>query len=302
MTQANINRGSFAGTRKIPFFKSRQGYQVVHDIIVYSLLVLLCAIFVFPFYWMVLSSLKNNLDIFLWPPKWLPIPPVWDNYPRALGDPILPFFPTFFLNTLRIVVLVLIGRMVSCVLVAYAFARLQAKGKDILFAVLLATMMIPSTVLLFPKYILFNYMGWVNTILPLVVPSFFGEAYAIFLMRQFFSSIPREIEEAARMDGCNTLQIITRIIVPLSTPVLVVIAIFTIKDNWNELFGPLLYLSNLNSYTMAIGLSFFNGQFKVEMGMLMAASVVVMLPLVIIFFVFQRAFVEGISLTGMGGR
>jgi multiple sugar transport system permease protein len=281
---------------------TRSGDKLLHDIVIYALLLLLSALFAFPFFWMLSSSLKSNVDIFLWPPKWLPIPPVWENYPRALGDQNLPFFPTFFLNTLRITVLVLIGRMLSCVLVAYAFARLEAKGKDILFAILLATLMIPGVVLLFPKYILFNQIGWVNTILPLVVPAFFGEAYAIFLMRQFFQTIPRELEEAARIDGCNTFQIITRIIVPLSLPVLTVISIFTIKDNWNDFFGPLLYLSSLKQYTMAVGLAFFNGQFRVEMGMLMAASVVVMLPLIVLFFIFQRAFVEGISLTGMGGR
>jgi multiple sugar transport system permease protein len=293
---------SVAQVRKTAFLKTRQGEQVVHDVIIYVLLLLLSVVFAFPFFWMVSSSLKSNLDIFQWPPQWLPIPPVWDNYPRALGDPNLPFFPTFLFNTLTIVVLVLIGRMVSCVLVAYAFARLEAKGKEVLFALLLATLMIPGVVLLFPKYILFNQIGWVNTILPLVVPSFFAEAYAVFLMRQFFQSIPREIEEAARIDGCNTFQIITRMIVPLSLPVLTVISIFTIKDNWNDFFGPLLYLSSLKQYTMAIGLAFFNGQFRVEMGMLMAASVVVMLPLIVLFFIFQRAFVEGISLTGMGGR
>jgi multiple sugar transport system permease protein len=283
-------------------FGSKSRNAFVRTVVVYGLLLLLSALFTFPFFWMLSSSLKSNVDIFMWPPKWLPFPPAWDNYPRALGDPNLPFFPTFFGNTVRITALVLAGRMLSCVVVAYAFARLNARGKEVLFTVLLATLMIPNVVLLFPRYVLFNHLGWVNTILPLTVPAFFGEAYAIFLMRQFFQSIPREIEEAARIDGCDTFQIITRIVVPLSTPVLTVIAIFTIKDTWNDFFGPLLYLSSLSEYTMAVGLAFFNGQFRVEMGLLMAASVVVMLPLIALFFTFQRAFVEGISLTGMGGR
>ena len=299
---AQLSSSTQPSTRPNEWWKTRQFGQAVHDVITYTLLVVLSLVFIFPFFWMVTTALKLDYEIFLWPPRWLPNPPHWENFGLALTDPQLPFFPTFFLNTMKIVTLVLIGRLVSCVLVAYGFARLEAPGKEVLFAVLLATLMIPGTLLLFPKYILFNRIGWVNTILPLTVPTFFGEAFAIFLMRQFFSSIPRDLEEAARMDGCNTFQVITRIIVPLSVPVLTVIAIFSFKDNWNDFFGPLLYLSDRTQYTLAVGLAFFNGRYDVAMNLLMAASVAVMLPLVILFFIAQRAFVEGISVTGLGGR
>jgi multiple sugar transport system permease protein len=188
------------------------------------------------------------------------------------------------------------------VLVAYGFARLNAPGKNFWFGVLLATFMIPSAVTMIPQYILFNYLGWVNTFLPLIVPAFFGEAYAIFLMRQFFLTIPRELEEAAMMDGANTYQIIRHIIVPLSTPILSVITVLSFKDIWNNFFQPLLYLNDRSKYTLSIGLAYFNGQYTVHMGVLMAASVALMLPLVIVFFFAQKAFVEGISLTGIAGR
>jgi multiple sugar transport system permease protein len=188
------------------------------------------------------------------------------------------------------------------VLVAYGFARLEAPGKNFIFGILMATFMLPGAVILIPKYILFNQIGWVNTFLPLIVPSWLGESYAIFLMRQFFMTIPRELEEAAIMDGANTYRIIRSVIVPLSTPILAVIAVLTFKDEWNDFFGPLLYLNDATKYTLSVGLAYFNGQYVVQMNLLMAASTVMMIPLIIVFFVAQKAFVEGISLTGIAGR
>jgi ABC-type glycerol-3-phosphate transport system permease component len=197
---------------------------------------------------------------------------------------------------------IITGRLISCVLVAYGFARLEAPGKDFIFAVLLATLMLPGAVTQIPRFILFNEIGWTNSFLPLIVPAWFGEAYAIFLMRQFFSTIPRELEEAARIDGASTLQIISQVMVPMSMPVLAVIAVLSFKDIWNDFFTPLLYLNDSSKYTLSIGLAYFNGQFDVQMNLLMAASVVLALPLIAVFFFAQKAFVEGISLTGMGGR
>jgi multiple sugar transport system permease protein len=196
----------------------------------------------------------------------------------------------------------IMGRLISCVLIAYGFARLEAPGKNILFAILLATLMLPGAVTQIPRFILFQKIGWVNTFLPLIVPAWFGEAYAIFLMRQFFMSIPRELEEAARIDGANTFQIIWQIFVPLSTPILAVIAVLSFKDIWNDFFTPLLYLNDIGKYTLSIGLAYFNGQFNVQWNLLMAASTVLLLPLVIVFFIAQKAFVEGISMTGLAGR
>lgn len=269
-------------------------------LLVYVLLVGLGVLFVFPFFWMVTTALKPEHQVFVWPPRWIPDPIMWQNFATALSNPRLPF-ALFFRNTLIIEVAVVLGRLVSTTLVAYGFARLRAPGASALFLVLLATLMLPPEVTMIPKFILFNELGWVNTFLPLTVPHWFGEAYAIFLMRQFFLSIPTDLEESARIDGANTLQIIRHIIVPLSMPVLTVVAILTFKDVWNDFFNPLIYLNNAKLYTVAVGLAFFNGQHDVQMNLLMAASVASVLPILIVFFIAQRAFVEGITLTGLKG-
>ncbi|MFQ6058494.1 MAG: carbohydrate ABC transporter permease [Anaerolineae bacterium] len=286
--------------RALVWWRTKKGQTVIKNVVVYTLLILLGALFVFPFFWMVTSALKPEHQIFIWPPRWIPEPIMWGNFAKALGNPLLPFH-LFFRNTMIIEVAVVTGRLLSCTLVAYGFARLEAPGKNVLFTILLATLMLPAPVTMIPKFILFNKLGWVNTFLPLTVPHWFGEAYAIFLMRQFFLSIPRELEEAARIDGASTLQVIRYIIVPLSIPVLTVIAILTFKDQWNDFMNPLIYLNNAKLYTLALGLAFFNGQYDVQMNLLMAASVAVMLPILILFFFAQRAFVEGITLTGLKG-
>jgi len=286
---------------QVRFYQSKRFQNAIRQIILYVLLVLLSVVFIFPFYWMILASLKTNAQIFLWPPKWIPNPVYWENYVRAFTNPQLPF-ALFIKNTFILEIGIISGRLLSCILVAYGFARLEAPGKNFWFTVLLATFMMPGILLLIPKYILFNKLGWINTYLPLIVPAWFGESYAIFLMRQFFLTIPRELEEAAVMDGANTYHILRYIIVPLSTPVLAVITVLSFKDIWNSFFEQLIYLNSSTKYTVSIGLAYFNGQFTVDTGALMAASVVMLIPVVIVFFIAQKAFVEGISLTGLTGR
>jgi ABC-type glycerol-3-phosphate transport system permease component len=223
--------------RRTPSFRYRLDAKTV---IVYALLIMLSLLFVFPFFWMVTTALKPDYQVFLWPPQWIPQPAIWQNFITALSNPRLPFL-LFFRNTMIIEVAVVTGRLLSCTMVAYGFARLRAPGKDLLFIILLSTLMLPSEVTMIPRFILFNKLGWVNTFLPLTMPNWFGEAYAIFLMRQFFLSIPTELEESARLDGANTLQVIRHVIVPLSIPALTVVAILTFKDNWNDFFNPLIY-------------------------------------------------------------
>jgi ABC-type glycerol-3-phosphate transport system permease component len=295
-TLANPTTRDRSAAHHLPGF----GSNLLRNVIVYGLLILLSIIFLFPLFWMISTALKPTNQVFLWPPVWIPNPPVWQNFADAFANPLLPF-DTFTINTLIIEAGVVAGRLISCTLVAYGFARLRAPGKNLLFGILLATLMLPRAAILIPEYILFNQLGWVNTFLPLIVPAWFGEAYAIFLMRQFFMTIPRELEEAALIDGANTLRIIWSLIVPLSTPVLSVIAILTFKDTWNDFLNPLLYLNEPTKYTVAVGLAYFNGQNNVQMNLLMAASVTLMLPIVILFIFAQRAFVEGISLTGLKG-
>ncbi len=273
---------------------------ILHDVLVYGLLIILSLIFLFPLFWMITSALKANHQIFIWPPQWIPDPFQWSNFADAFSNPLLPF-DRFIANTMIIEVGMITGRLLSCILVAYGFARLRAPGKNIMFIILLSTLMLPQAAILIPRYVIFSQMGWVNTFAPLIVPAWFGEAYAIFLMRQFFMTIPRELEESAYIDGANTLQIIARIIVPLSIPVLTVITILSFRDIWNDFFTPLLYLNETSKYTVAVGLAYFSGQFTVQTNQLMAASVTLMTPVILLFFIAQRAFVEGITLTGLKG-
>jgi multiple sugar transport system permease protein len=288
-------------TAKVPRLQSKEFGRLVHDVVVYGLLIFLTFIFLFPLFWMLITALKPEYQIFIWPPQWIPNPVMWSNFKDAFANPLLPF-PIFFKNTMILEIGIIVGRLISCVLIAYGFARLEAPGKNIVFSLMLATLMLPGAVTNIPRFILFSKIGWVNSFKPLIVPAWFGEAYAIFLMRQFFMTIPRELEEAARMDGASTLRVITQLIVPLSMPVLTVIAILSFKDIWNDFFTPLLYLNDIKKYTLSIGLAYFNGQFDVQMNLLMAASLVVLIPIVVVFFFAQQAFVEGISMTGMAGR
>lgn len=274
--------------------------KIIGRIVVYTLLILLSALFVFPFFWMIRSSLMPKYLLNVWPPVWIPDPFQWANYVEAFSNPFLPF-GKFLRNTMILEVGMITGRLISVTMVAYGFARLRAPGKNVLFLILLMTLMLPGAVLLIPKFVFFSRLGWINSYKPLIIPAWFAEPYAVFLFRQFFLSLPRELEESAIIDGANTFQIITRIIIPLSIPVYAVITIFSFRDIWNDFLGPLLYLSSLDKYTVAVGLAFFSGQYTSEPQLQMAASVVFTIPIIILFFIAQRAFVEGIQMTGLKG-
>ncbi len=261
-----------------------------------TILTAAAVLFLMPLLWMVSSSLKPDYQIFAMPPQFVPNPPRWENYIEALT--YVPF-GRYALNTLLIATLTIIGHLFSCTLIAYAFARLRAPGRDVLFIIVLATMMLPYPVTMVPVYMLFNALGWVNTYLPLVVPAFFGSPFYIFLLRQFFLNIPPELEDAASLDGANRLQTLWYIILPLSKPALATVAIFTFQAAWNDFLGPLIYLHDRSLYTVTLGLDFFRSTYDVNWAYLMAASLVTMLPVVIIFFVAQRYFIEGITLTGV---
>ncbi len=263
-----------------------------------ALLLIGAAIFLVPFVWMLSSSLKPDYQIFAIPPVLVPNPPRWENYVEALT--YVPF-ARYAANTLLVSAVTIVGHLFSCTLAAYAFARLRAPGRDALFLLVLATMMLPYPVTMVPLYVLFKTLGWVNTFLPLTVPAFFGSPFYIFLLRQFFLTLPHELEDAARIDGASTLQIIRHIIVPLSTPALATVAIFTFQATWNDFLGPLIYLHNRDLYTVTLGLNFFRATYTVRWGYLMAASLATMLPVLVVFFLAQRLFIEGITLTGLKG-
>ena len=255
-------------------------------------------VFASPIYWMVATSLKTTPEVFQIPPVWWPVDPLWNNYPDALN--VFPFV-TYAINTLRIAAPVAIGTTISSALVAYGFSRLRWPGRDIVFYLVLATLMIPTWVTLVPLYILFNNIGWVNTYRPLVVPSFFGDAFSIFLLRQFFLRQPQDLVDAARVDGASHLRIFAQIILPLSRPALAVVALFAFINAWTDFFNPLIYLSNPDKYTLQLGLFNFFSQHFVNWPGFMAASVVVLLPVAILFFLTQKTFIEGITFTGIRG-
>ena len=278
--------------------RTKSARDLFGKIIAYTLLISGSILVLIPVFWMVSSALKPNSQIFIFPPQWIPNPIQWENFVKAMTA--LPF-GTYFQNTMIIEVGTIVGTVLSCSVVAYGFARLNAPGRNFWFIVLLSTMMLPGVVTMIPVYLIFRQLGWVNTFLPLIVPNFFGSAFFIFLLRQFFMTIPRDFEEAARIDGASTWQILTRIILPLSKPALATVTIFTFMGVWNDFMGPLIYLNKPETYTLALGLNFFKGQYVSDWNMLMAASLVMMLPLVLLFFVAQKAFIEGITLTGVKG-
>jgi multiple sugar transport system permease protein len=264
----------------------------------YALALIVAGLFLLPLFWMISSSLKPNYQVLEFPPRWLPDPIQWSNYREALT--YVPF-GRYALNTLFIAVMTIVGHVLSCTLVAYAFARLRAPGKNLLFLVVLATMMLPYPVTMVPIYIGFKSLGWINTFKPLIVPAFFGSPFYIFLLRQFFLTLPHELEDAARVDGANTLQILWHIILPISKPALATVAIFTFQAAWNDFLGPLIYLHDQSKYTISLGLNFFRSSYDVRWAYLMAASLVTMLPVILVFFLTQKLFIKGISLTGLKG-
>jgi multiple sugar transport system permease protein len=252
-----------------------------------------------PFLWMVSTSLKETAQIWVFPPQWLPNPVRWQNYTEALT--ILPFW-RYALNTLIITVVTTLGVVLTSSLCAYGFARLQFPGRDLIFMIVLTAIMIPYAVLLIPHYIMFRYLGWIDTYLPLTVPVWFGGgAFNIFLLRQFFRTIPAELSDAARIDGASELGIYWRIIMPLAGPALAAVAIFTVLNAWNDFLGPLVYISSQDKFTLALGLAQFRGLYATQWQYLMAASTVVVVPTLVLFFMAQRYFIQGVVLTGLKG-
>jgi multiple sugar transport system permease protein len=259
----------------------------------HAVLLPMAIVYMVPFYWMVTTALKSNPELAVYPPTLWPHAPEWGNFRDATET--IPFF-RYLANTLVITGLTILGAVVSNPIIAYGFSRVQWPGRDTIFYVVIATIFIPFPVLIVALFDIFAKLGWVNTYLPLVVPMFFGNAFWIFLMRQFLLQIPQEISDAARMDGANELQIAYQIILPLARPAIAVVAIFAAIHAWNDFLGPLLYLQDESRYTLSIGLSFFRSQHDVQFNLLMAASSLVVLPVVVLFLFFQRSFIEGITI------
>jgi multiple sugar transport system permease protein len=282
------------------FFRSKR-FQEVFTIALATLLVLLgAAVVLFPVMWMVSTSLKTRTETLSMPPIWIPKELQWINYQEALTfNP----FGLYFMNTaFKYVLWVVLGETISCAFIAFGFARLRSPLRNVLFMLMLATMMLPTEVTLIPTYILFSKLGWTNSFRPLVVPAFFGSAYLIFMLRQFFLTIPREYDEAAIIDGASYFGIWWRIILPMSKPALGAVAIMSFMWHWRNYQGPLIYLSDNKKFTLSLGLSMFRTPFGgTPWHWLMAASLIVILPCVIVFFVFQRYFIQGVVISGVKG-
>jgi len=265
-----------------------------------TLVLLVCAaVILLPVFWMLSTSFKTRAEVLMFPPRWIPAQLQWQNYPTALS--FLPF-GRFFRNTAFITGVVLVADVVANSLLGYAFARLHAPGREALFILVISTMMIPYQVLMVPQYILFHLLGWIDTFRPLTIPAWFGSAFLVFLMRQFYRAIPAELDDAARIDGCGYIGIWWRILLPLSKPALATAAIFSFTYNWNDFTAPLIYLNSPDKLTVAVGLAYFQHRYgATPWNLLMAASLVTVSPCIILFFVAQRYFIQGIVVTGVKG-
>ncbi len=274
--------------------------SMAQTVVRHFILLTVSLLFLIPFWWLIVSSLKPTGQILTYPPQWLPDPILWENYWIALTSPTFPFL-TLLRNTLFYTVTSTIGTVVSSAVVAYAFARMQFWGRDLLFSITLATLLLPGVVTLIPTYILFQQLGWVGTYAPLIVPHFLGTAFNIFLIRQFMLTIPRDMSDAARVDGAGDFTILWRIMAPLLQPVLLVVAILHFMYTWNDFLGPLLYVDDASEYTLVIGLYAFRSRMALQWNLLTAAALSITLPLLVLFFVAQRYFIEGVTLTGIKG-
>ena len=266
-----------------------------------TLIVLFVGAFIMalPFLWLLSSSLKPEQEIFLFPPKWIPNPVRFQNYIDALT---YKPFGTYIANTLWIVILNEIAIVGSASLCAYGFARISFPGRDFWFGIVLATLMVPYFVMMIPQFVIFSRLGWTDSYLPLTIPFFFGGgAFNIFLLRQFFRTLPAELADAARIDGCSELGIYWRIFMPLAKPALATVAIFTFLNGWNDFIGPLLYINSPDKFTVAIGLATFRSVMRTRWDLLMAASTAMIVPVLLLFFFAQRYFIEGIVLSGLKG-
>ncbi len=291
---------SVAKSSRQAWLRRRSVRRVLANIGTYLTLVILAALAIVPFLWMVSTSLKDPGSVFLFPPRWIPEPIVWRNYYEALT--FLPF-ARYFANTAFITVANIVGTLVSASLAAYAFARLRAPYKPLVFLLILSPMFLPGQVTMIPLFILYRQLNWIDTYNPLIVPAFFGGgAFNIFLLRQFFSTIPLELDHAARIDGCGEAAILWRIMLPLSKPALATVTIFSFMGHWNDFLAPLIYINSSAKLTVSVALARFRGEYgTTAWHLLMAASIVAVLPCILIFFFAQEYFVKGIAMTGMKG-
>ena len=264
------------------------------------LLLLVAAAFLLPFYWLVISSFKSNAQIFARPMQWWPNPIQWDNFERTIHYPNFPYF-RFLWNSTFYAGMVTIGTVISSAAVGYGFAKLRFPGRDALFAITLATLMIPAIVTFIPTYVLFSKLHLTGGYAPLIIPAFLGNPFFIFMMRQFFMGVPQELGDAGRIDGAGEFRIFFEIMLPLVRPALVVVSVFSILYTWQDFFGPLIYLQDRAKFPLSLGLYAFRAQRANEWGLTMMGSLLTTIPLIIVFLFTQRYFLRGVAMTGIKG-
>lgn len=279
----------------------RRPWQGVRMLLSYAILGAGAFIFLLPFFWMLSTSLKEQPEVYTLPPTFFPKTFRWQNFPEGWTHENT-MFPLWTGNTLLITFGAMVGVLLTSSLCAYGFARLNFKGRDFWFMLVLASIMLPGPVTLIPLYVGYNRIGWLNTFKPLIIPSWFGGgAFNIFLLRQFFKGIPLELEEAAIVDGAGRFRIWWQIFLPLSKPALATIAVFTFQSHWNDFYGPLIFLSSLDKYTLALGINSFKGLYNTQVPLMMAMSFLMVIPMIIVFFFAQKLMIRGVVLSGIKG-
>ena len=296
---ARVSRSTQVRPATLSARLGRRRFSSIGNLILHVILIAWGFSFLVPFLWVLSTSLKTPGQVFVLPVQWIPKTPHWFNYKEIFE--ILPL-TSFIRNSLFVTALGTLGSVFSSLLVGYSLSRLRWPGRDAVFSLLVATMMLPGVVTLIPTFILFKYLGWVDTFLPLFVPSWFGAPFYIFLMRQFMIGLPYELEEASRIDGASSLRILRQVIMPLCGPAIAAVAIFSSLAHYNDFLGPLIYLSTNDKFTLPLGLFWYQGRYGNFWHLVMAASTVAIAPVLVLFFVAQRHFVRGIVLSGLAGR
>ena len=284
-------------TQAIAIKKKKSTSAIVRKVLLYVLLIIIGIIMVVPFLWMISTSLKEQYDTVKIPPVWIPNPPRWQNYVDLFTQqPMLQFM----LNTIKIVFFVVLGQLFFSSLAAYSFARIKFKGRTVMFFFYIATLMVPGQVTMIPTYLMFAKVGLVDNHIVLILPAFFS-AFGVFLLRQFFMSLPKELEEAAEIDGCNPFTTYYRIMLPLIGPAMLTLGVFTLMNTWNDYMGPLIYLTTPEKYTMTLGIAYFKGVYTTQWNLVMAGSVLSVIPILVAYLCAQKYFVEGIAFSGVKG-
>jgi ABC-type glycerol-3-phosphate transport system permease component len=279
--------------------RSKKSYQWIGNLLIHTAMILLGITFLMPLAWVASTSLKAPGEVFITPIEWIPQSPRWGNYIEVFT--LLPF-ARFIINSFYVTFMGTLGAVVSATIVAYGLSRLRWPGREFVFGVLLATLMLPGVVTIIPVFIIFKSIGWIGTFYPLWVPAWLGFAFYIFLMRQFMMTLPLELDEAAKIDGASNFRILWQVIVPLCGPALTTVTIFAFLHHYNDFLGPLIYISDNNMFTLPLGLLWFQGRFGNFWHLVMAASMITITPVILLFFFAQRYFVQGAQFTGLAGR